>query len=302
MKVLLLYFSGTGNTAYIADRIRDSLIGYGHEARTWRYRQDKERDFDLAECDLIGLGYPIHAFNAPEVFNSFVKSLPKGDKPYFVFKVSGEPFRLNDASSFIIVKNMKRKGYRLVGEKHFLMPYNIMFRYKDALAKQMALLAPLLGDAYVKSLLLGEAPRIKHSLSKRLVSFIFRIEYLAPRLNAPFIRVRKEKCVDCHKCVDNCPTKAIEKWENGKYRFRASSCSMCMNCAYSCPKDAIVFGFMNPWKVNGPFDYEGILNDPAIPATYVDEGRKGYFHLFLRYFRREGEFVNLYQGQSLDSK
>ena len=73
MKVLLITFSGTGNTALCGDFIKDAFIKEGHEVKHVINQIKGEFSENLDDFDMIGLGYPIHAFNVPEAFNKFVK-------------------------------------------------------------------------------------------------------------------------------------------------------------------------------------------------------------------------------------
>jgi hypothetical protein len=52
----------------------------------------------------------------------------------------------------------------------------------------------------------------------------------------------------------------------------------------SCPNDAIKPGLLNPWRVNGHYEYLALLNDPNIPKSYVDDLTNGYFRSFRKYF------------------
>ncbi|HEX2953750.1 MAG TPA: 4Fe-4S binding protein [Bacillota bacterium] len=55
----------------------------------------------------------------------------------------------------------------------------------------------------------------------------------------PFeLRVDREKCVDCKKCIDICPVFAMdeESLQNGRTRI---TCVKCGKCVDQCPKDAI---------------------------------------------------------------
>ena len=293
MRVLLLYFSGTGHTERCALALADALAEQGHEAVLYRYRSDAPLPYEVGEFDLLGIGYPIHAFNVPEAFHRFLKALPSAQKPYFIFKVSGEPFHVNDASSYHSFRALRKKGYALIAEKHFLMPYNIMFRYKDALAKQMALYLKPLCKAFVLGILEERPERIKYRWDRVVFSFLLRIEWIAPKCNSPFIRVKKD-CVSCEKCVRDCPTGAIVRNEKGRLVFQASKCAMCMRCAMECPVDAISYGFMNPWKVHGSYPFEKLLSDPSIDPHFVHEGMKGYFRLFLPYFRKADALLRQY--------
>ena len=142
MRFLICTLSGTGNTlltaGFIASALKESgasVIEYDIEA----YIQRGEIP-DIPSCDHLLIGYPIHAFNTPEHVVGFVSSLPQSkEKPVSFFKTSGEPFRYNNSSSHLVSKILETKGYVSMAEHHFLMPYNVMFRYPDALAKQMYL-------------------------------------------------------------------------------------------------------------------------------------------------------------------
>ena len=57
---------------------------------------------EMGNYDIVGFGYPVHAFNAPRIFFDFINKLPNGNqKRTFVFKSSGDPYMR--ASSFIAV-------------------------------------------------------------------------------------------------------------------------------------------------------------------------------------------------------
>lgn len=294
MKVLLIYFSGTGHTARCAEAISASFKAHGHEVVSFRYMKGEPLPYDVNDFDLLGFGYPIHAFNLPEAFHRFLCALPAAAKDFFVFKVSGEPFHFNDSSSYHMVRKMKKKGYRLIAEKHFLMPYNIMFRYRDGLTKQMALYLPALSEAFVQGILNDKPETIPYHWYHKVLSFLLRIEWIAPKVNAPLVRFSKKKCIQCQKCVRDCPGGAIEFLGDGKFKVRAGKCTMCMRCTMECPKDAISFGIMNPWKVNGSYPFEKLLNDPEVDAHFVHEGMKGYFKNFLPYFRRADALLKEY--------
>ncbi|MBO4541275.1 MAG: 4Fe-4S binding protein, partial [Bacilli bacterium] len=170
--------------------------------------------------------------------------------------------------------------------------YNIMFRYPDALAKQMYLYRKPLSELFVRDILEGKGERIPYHFDKKVLSFLLRIEWIAPKVNAPLIHTKKNKCTGCLFCLKACPTGAIYQKKNGKLGFKASRCAMCMKCAMNCPKDAIAYGIMNPWKVNGPFAFEQLANNPDIDPRFVHEGMKGYFRHFVRYFKKQDALLN----------
>lgn len=297
MKVLLISFSGTGHTAKCGDFLKKHFEELGHKCDHYKIKSRSEFSYNFDDYDLVGFGYPIHAFNAPQAFVKFVKKLPKlkEKKNYFFFKVSGEPFAPNNASSYHSYLKLKRRNFNFIAEKHFLMPYNIMFRYKDEIAKQMYLYLDPLTKAFVLEILNEEKPeKIWYAPWHVVWSFLLRIEWVAPFFNSPLVKVNKDKCINCHSCVNECPCGAIYINDKGNIRLKATKCAMCMRCAMFCPTDAFRYGFMNPWKVNKPFLFERIKENQEISPEYINEDTKGYFKLFRKYFNKQNELLEKY--------
>lgn len=295
MKICLYTFTGTGNTKICGDFIKKYLEDMGDSVDHYVFNSADTTHPNPNDYDMIGIGYPIHAFNIPEVFSDFLKELePVNNKKYFIYKVSGEPFHLNDCSSYHSAKRLKKKGYNLFLEKHFIMPYNIMFNYNFSLKKQMYLYLEALTKVFAMKIHNEEEELIRYTFGKKIFSSILRIEWIAPKLNSTFVRVDKKKCINCNLCINNCPTKAI--YRNDKNEIRINShCAMCMRCTLNCPTDAIKYGFMNSWKVNGRFNYNKLVNDDSISGDYVNANTKGYFKLFKKYFAEQNKELEEYK-------
>ena len=73
---------------------------------------------DTEGYDLIGFGYPIYGFNSPLPFNRYVNTLEieRGQK-FFIYKNSGETFAMNNASSRILLRRMKRRGEMCIRDR-----------------------------------------------------------------------------------------------------------------------------------------------------------------------------------------
>lgn len=286
MKTAILYvFTGTGNTLLAADMIAKALLAHGYETTVCRVKAPFSGAPDPNGFDLCGFGYPIHAFNTPQFFLRFAKALPQTtDKPAFIFKTSGEPFRFNGASSRPLVRILRRKGFLPGLDTHLLMPYNIMFRYRDALAKQMYLhtqgMAAVIADRAAR----GDWDTLRYNPFTVALMAVLRLQWFGAWINGPMIHVDKRKCVGCGLCAANCPAGNITL-RDGRPHF-SYHCTMCMSCAFRCPQDAVRPGFLNPWRVNGLYPFEKLAADSSVPAAYVTEDTKGYFKLFRPYYRR----------------
>ncbi len=300
MKTALVYvFSGTGNTGLTAKLLCGHLEARGVKATVFSIKSGVTPP-PPGDYDYIGFGYPVYAYNLPEIFYRFAQSLPSGNKKAFIFKTSGEPFRLNRVSSCKLVKCLKGKGYDVVLEQHLLMPYNILFRYPDALAKQMYMYSDALCAMLALRLTAGERDIFKFRPLSRFASFVFRIQWPGARLNGRLYSVNKAKCKKCMRCVKDCPAANISL-KKGRIAF-GPRCVMCMRCAMFCPADAINIGLLRPFKVHGAYEFDRVLDDPGIPADFIRPQTKGYFRLFGKFFSNADAMLSKYGLGVCDSE
>ena len=258
MKILLLYFTGTYNTLFLTTLIKNRLLKDNHQVTTMIINDKLKIKFD--SYDMIGIGYPIHAFNAPKIVERVIKKLNIKNKKYFIYKNSGEPFKYNDASSYKLYKILKKNNNELIGEYHFLMPYNILFKTKEEFIKY-EMQYNLKYINYMCKNLENKKP-YKVSILARLVCFIFKIQRLGSTINSSNYKVDKSKCIRCRKCINNCPTKNISYSRELRKIVFSDKCIMCMRCSFCCPSNAISIGLLEKYKVNGQYDMLSILNEP----------------------------------------
>jgi NAD-dependent dihydropyrimidine dehydrogenase PreA subunit len=279
-RVLLIVFSGTGNTLAAAELIRDSFAKSGVSADILDSTR-AEMPVNTEGYDLVGLGYPVYAFNTPLVFLQFVKKLALRNKRVFIFKTSGEPGFLNDPSSHALKKLLR--DCTLLGDYHFLMPYNIIFRFPDNLVKQMYVAAKQLSGMLTANIIEGRTSFIRYNLFQRFVSCIFKIQRPGAYLNGRLYGVNRKRCSLCLVCVRDCPAQNIRMVKN-RLRF-GWRCVMCMRCAFRCPHDALRIGFLNNWRVNGPFHFEALEKDPALDGVFISEKTRGLYRMYLPWFK-----------------
>ena len=110
MKVILYVFSGTGNTLKVASLIKKFMNA---DVTVYRVSAKSGNAPSPEGFDLVGFGYPIHAFCAPEPILKFAQGLPEvAYRRAFIFKSSGEGLHLNDASSQSLIRILTKKGDR----------------------------------------------------------------------------------------------------------------------------------------------------------------------------------------------
>ncbi len=255
MKAQLYVFSGTGNTLKCANLFKSEFEKNGIETLIYEITSTLTELPDPRGADYVGIGFPVHGFNAPSIMNDFISALPQADgKEYFFFRTSGEPLHLNDGASAFIEGRLKRKGYKKVGEYGYVMPYNMIFRHEDGMASLMYAEMKKRVPKAVNELLVGTPSAPDRPIGGKALSAVLLIEHPAMKVNGRMFRVNKEKCVGCMKCVRNCPTSNI-KYKNGKFVF-GGDCLMCTRCSFNCPTDAFNIAMLNGWRVNGKYNFE----------------------------------------------
>lgn len=263
MKIAIFYFSGTGNTAKVVDKYKYCFEQVGHTVTITQIEKAFDNKgklqaeiVDIAKnADIVGLGCPVHAFNAPSIVLKFAKQLPKANviKRTFIVNTSGEPLKFNNIASLKLKHILKRRKLLVTNEYRYCMPYNIIFRHNDTMVYKMWRTAERLMPLDTYEILRG----IPHKLDKvflgNTIAWLMRCEHWGGRLNGRQYKV-DDKCVQCLKCVKECPTHNITVVD-GKLKF-GKKCLMCMRCAQLCPKDAIKIGWFNKWKVNGAYTFD----------------------------------------------
>ena len=298
MRILLVFYSGTGNTAYLTERLKEAFSASGDKVTVLSLPFGGESGLD--DYDLIGFGYPIYAFNEPGLFMRAIKGLRlREGQNCFIYKNSGEVLHLNDCSSRHLIRLLRRRKCPLVGEYHFVMPYNIHFRYEDDFVKQIMLENDKLAAILIHDLHHGIIKKIIPGPVSTFVGKVLKVQRIGGPINSFFYHVDGSKCTHCLLCVRSCPVKNVYEAE-GKIRFR-HHCEMCMRCSFMCPTDAINIGFLNAWRVNGPYRFEKIKNNPGLSGRYITDASSGFFKCYIDYYKKlDREYEALGLGGKID--
>ena len=291
-KAILIYFTGTGNTKLLAESIKNRFyLENLYDVDLFEINIDT-KVIDLKDYDLIIFSYPIYAFNTPIIFDKYIKKLKLLNKKYLIIKQSGEPLKLNDTSSYKLRKWIKKNNGELLGEYHFLYPYNIHFKYPDNLVKELYILNNKLMDILIYELKNNIKNTAKLNYFYILNSKLFKIQRIGGPINSLFYRVDKNKCINCYLCINNCPTHNIEL-KNKKIKFH-SKCIMCMRCSFFCPTNAINIGMLQSWKVNGAYDYDKIFKDCNLDGKFIEHNQTRFYKLFNKKIKNIEELHNFY--------
>ena len=276
MKYLGIYFTGTGNTKIVSLKAKQELENRGHSLDFVDVIKDEVKS--LEDYDGLFVFYPIYGFNCPKPVIKYVKKIKKVSKkiPCVIMKQSGEHLFWNNASSLYLTSLLKRRNIIVHNEYHYLMPYSFIFRHTDYMAHRMKEvmegLLPLDLDLFLK----GKDARLKRFLFDRPFAFILRIQWWGGRFNGLFYKVKKNECIKCMKCINDCPAHNIKLKENGKFKF-GYQCLMCQRCVMYCPKQAIKVGLFNSWRVDKPYSFKEAAFEKEKHPNYCKKNYKRYF-------------------------
>lgn len=240
MKGAILYFSGTGNTEYVSNIIKDEFTKRGIACSLFEISKDK--DFK-DNYDFYVIGGPIHAELYPKIFTDFIlENLTVGHKrKCIVFSTEGSKSASGPA---YLGKKLIKKGFDIVVEDCFFMPNNYYLVMGKKLNKDQKI--ELMGRAKIQAAEVVEK-FLKDEPLKRSAKGRVWMAIPASKLFLKYSRnfayknfsVESEKCIKCGKCIMNCPVKNIAL-ADGRIVF-GDKCISCLRCLNNCPKDAFLY-------------------------------------------------------------
>ncbi len=263
-KIVIYYFSGTGNTELVANMFKDKLSQKECYVKMVPIEDvlNKNLKIEVDHYDLIGIGSPVIGYGAPNLVKEFISFFPKGKgQKVFVFRTAGGVHSINFNASKSIIKSMTRAGYDVLHERVFAISSNWVVRHKDNVVKQLYLATDKKVGFMCNELLRGERRIYKITTALKVrMSFISGIASLIFRFIGKDYKVSKA-CTQCGFCIRNCPSENIHM-RNGNVKFKLN-CSCCMRCLYSCPEKAISFKLFKFFRVAGDYNIKKITNQSA---------------------------------------
>lgn len=263
-KLAAFYFSGTGNTLFIAGKLCEALSSkYSYEifdiadAYTNLDCAAKLRQ-KAAEADVIMLAFPIYGSSPPIPMRAFVHGLNKLLCDKKVILAETQYFFSGDGAASI-GRTVRQYGGIVIGAEHFNMPNNLsdckVFGIKndEAIKKTVAKATKKLDD-FAATLLSGKATKKGFSLFPHAIGYFcqrrfWRKEEAKKRTK---LKVDYSRCTGCGLCAQKCPVCNMGI-KNGK-AIALNKCVLCYRCVNLCPNKAISIIGTEPPKTQ----YKGI--------------------------------------------
>lgn len=235
---MVLYFTGTGNSEFVAQKIAQSL---GDELLNIGERIKENSIGELYDEKRFVIVTPTYAWRIPRIVESFLKKtdFSGSKKLWFVMNCGGE---IGNAEKYI-ASLCCEKGVDYMGVFPVVMPENYiaMFSVPDkeearAITKKAV---PLIESA-AKTIKEGKKfLKPRNNLYDRLMSGPVNTLFYSLFVKADAFSA-DERCIGCGKCEKLCPLGNI-KLKNKKPVW-GKDCTHCMACICHCPTEAIEYG------------------------------------------------------------
>ena len=235
----IYYFSGTGNSLYVAKRIQDHL----GDTELIPIASSLFDNPITIETGVFGVVFPVHGWGPPRLVERFFKTMNirQAESLVVVATHGGE---LGD--TFVLVEDFyRRKGWKLTSGFDFRMPINYVVDMdpetgEDAQAIIEAAEPGML--AMLDNIAVGKLTPLpqESSAEVKLKTSTIRPRYIEslPTQDRHFSATNQ--CNGCGICERICPVQNIALNGEGKPGWR-HRCEFCLACINWCPQQAIQY-------------------------------------------------------------
>ena len=232
---MIYYFSATGNSKHVANRLAESL----NESVT---RVLDVLDLGIKVDDRMILVYPNYCGGVPSVIRQFLQKnvfqISKDAKLILVITYGNN----TGASSSIATKYFKKNTKRTFDAMYSVkMPDNWTPVFDLTNAEEVAEINRKADEeinGIIRKIKMGvDGDHVNDKLGK-FMEAVYPGFYKSLRQTS-HLSV-EDTCIGCGLCAQNCPVSAI-KIKNGKPTWTKKNCIMCLGCLHRCPKFAIQY-------------------------------------------------------------
>ena len=251
-KIIIYYFSGTGNARSVAKWIGDTaekqkikvhLVNIGNNERV--------NEEIITDKTLIGYCYPTHGFNAPPIVLSYLWKFfkSKHKNRFFVLNTRGgmkmsKIFTpgINGLALLLPTLILWIKGYKLLGYRSIDLPSNWISLHpglKESVVKSIFERCKQITTNFSVKILTGKkvTPAFWWLPIDLALLPISAGYYIYGRFVLSKTFIATNSCNNCGLCIEKCPVKAIKLVNDKPYWLH--KCESCMQCMNNCPTRAI---------------------------------------------------------------
>ena len=252
---MVFYFTGTGNSLYIAKQLSESPVSIPQAMKRETLRFAAER---------IGIVAPVYGHEMPQMVKDFLKKAEFHTDYFYILLTYGNRHggAAELAKQFCDACGVKVNYINVIQMVDNWLPSFDMNEQK-ALDKHIPQqLAPILADLSAKKNDISPVTDADRAAHRQFLAGISRM----PADAWQHLLKISDACIGCGVCEKVCPSGSI-RVENGKAVHHAGNCQTCLACVHACPQKAI--GLVMPEKnPNARYRNEHISLQEIISANH----------------------------------
>lgn len=236
---MIFYFSATGNSKYVAERIAaatdDHVVFLRDVIRSRCYQ------FDVSQEKRIGFVTPTYYYGLPSILTFFLEKLHlSGYSDQYVYVVLTCGGSTGDAAGQM-GKLLKKKGVTLSAQFGVPMVDNYIplsrIADREAIDKKLDDAEEYIDEARraIRAKGIGDYNRCQGTAPGAMTAALYPM-YAHGRSTKPFVVT--EACISCGLCQEICPCGAISLTD-GRPSWTKAQCVRCLGCLHRCPAGAI---------------------------------------------------------------
>jgi len=255
--LLILYFSGTGNTAYLAHQFAARM-----DAKCLSIEAKADFSAEIQTQDTIAFCYPIYGSRPPRNMREFVVQYAADLEGKRVIIFATQVLFSGDGARSLL-DSLPRDHVEVICAEHFNMPNNVSnlwplyrqnrrSRLEGYRTRAMHKLDMVCGDMRA-----GRVRKRGFSSFSRFLGNLQAVAWLkrGESIMGRHLKIHKN-CTVCDLCVTICPVQNLEN-RGGKI-VSQNQCIVCYRCVNRCPVQAItVLIHQKPkWQYTEGFSWE----------------------------------------------
>lgn len=244
---MIFYFSGTGNSRWVAATLSHLLDGDRCISIADSMLQDV-KCFTLKEGERLGFVFPVYGWNVPEIVEKFIEKLEFDggkipDYLYFVATCGDDTGRTLQMFRKLIGKHQWKlqSAYVVQMPNTYVCLHGFDVDKKNVVQRKYAAAKeymPLIARK-IMAKFRGEF-KTRPGIFPRFKTYVLGRFFRRFLMSDKSFRVDDNICTGCGKCYKICPVKNIT-FEH-KYPEWNGKCTACLACYHHCPQRAILYG------------------------------------------------------------
>lgn len=249
-KLIIYYFSGTGNSRNVAFWLSNVAKENGIESRLINIGQTDRLTIEQPDPDaLVAFCSPIHGFNYPPVMMHFIMRFPNGKNKVLLMNTRAGMLigkwnvpGLTGIAFYFSALFLKLKGYSIKAMFPVDLPSNWISVHPGLNERTVKYLHERNQEKvyrFARKVLSGGSDfrGVREIIQDTLIAPISLAYYFIGRFFFAKTYYASADCDNCGLCIKSCPVKAIKTVDNRP--FWTFNCESCMHCMSYCPKRAI---------------------------------------------------------------